>query len=256
MLRKITPLVICKSPEEIDIMKRSGAILAELLRELGRFMKPGITTLDIDKFAEEFIVGHGANPSFKGLYGFPASACVSVNEEVVHGIPGNRKLVEGDVVSIDVGAEVEGFHCDSAMTFPVGTVSGEALKLMRTTEESLYRGIEQARIGMRIADISRAIQSYAESQGFSIIRALSGHGVGRKLHEEPAIPNFVIRGEPGPVLADGMTLAIEPMVNAGGPDVKTLGDNWTVVTCDGSLSAHFEHTVAVTREGPVILTAL
>lgn len=256
MLRKITPLVICKSPEEIDIMKRSGAILAELLRELGRFIKPGITTLDIDKFAEEFIVGHGANPSFKGLYGFPASACVSVNEEVVHGIPGNRKLVEGDVVSIDVGAEVEGFHCDSAMTFPVGTVSGEALKLMRTTEESLYRGIEQARIGMRIADISRAIQSYAESQGFSIIRALSGHGVGRKLHEEPAIPNFVIRGEPGPVLADGMTLAIEPMVNAGGPDVKTLGDNWTVVTCDGSLSAHFEHTVAVTREGPVILTAL
>lgn len=256
MLRKITPLVICKSPEEIDIMKRSGAILAELLRELGRFIKPGITTLDIDKFAEEFIVGHGANPSFKGLYGFPSSACVSVNEEVVHGIPGNRKLVEGDVVSIDVGAEVEGFHCDSAMTFPVGTVSGEALKLMRTTEESLYRGIEQARIGMRIADISRAIQSYAESQGFSIIRALSGHGVGRKLHEEPAIPNFVIRGEPGPVLADGMTLAIEPMVNAGGPDVKTLGDNWTVVTCDGSLSAHFEHTVAVTREGPVILTAL
>ncbi|NLJ60792.1 MAG: type I methionyl aminopeptidase [Firmicutes bacterium] len=249
-------MVICKSPEEIDIMKRSGAILAELLRELGRFMKPGITTLDIDKFAEEFIVGHGANPSFKGLYGFPASACVSVNEEVVHGIPGNRKLVEGDVVSIDVGAEVEGFHCDSAMTFPVGTVSGEALKLMRTTEESLYRGIEQARIGMRIADISRAIQSYVESQGFSIIRALSGHGVGRKLHEEPAIPNFVIRGEPGPVLADGMTLAIEPMVNAGGPDVKTLGDNWTVVTCDGSLSAHFEHTVAVTREGPVILTAL
>lgn len=256
MLRKITPLVICKSPEEIDIMKRSGAILAELLRELGRFIKPGISTLDIDKFAEEFIVGHGANPSFKGLYGFPSSACVSVNEEVVHGIPGNRKLVEGDVVSIDVGAEVEGFHCDSAMTFPVGTVSGEALKLMRTTEESLYRGIEQARIGMRIADISRAIQSYAESQGFSIIRALSGHGVGRKLHEEPAIPNFVIRGEPGPVLADGMTLAIEPMVNAGGPDVKTLGDNWTVVTCDGSLSAHFEHTVAVTREGPVILTAL
>lgn len=256
MLRKITPLVICKSPEEIDIMKRSGAILAELLRELGRFMKPGITTLDIDKFADEFIVGHGANPSFKGLYGFPSSACVSVNEEVVHGIPGNRKLVEGDVVSIDVGAEVEGFHCDSAMTFPVGTVSGEALKLMRTTEESLYRGIEQARIGMRIADISRAIQSYVESQGFSIIRALSGHGVGRKLHEEPAIPNFVIRGEPGPVLADGMTLAIEPMVNAGGPDVKTLGDNWTVVTCDGSLSAHFEHTVAVTREGPVILTAL
>jgi len=255
-LRKITPLVICKSPEEIDIMKKSGAILAELLDELRGFIKPGITTSDIDAFAEEFILSRGANPSFKGLYGFPASACVSVNEEVVHGIPGNRKLVEGDIVSIDVGAEVEGFHCDSAMTFPVGRVSSEAMKLIRTTEESLYRGIEQARIGMRIADISRAIQSYAESRGFSIIRALSGHGVGRKLHEEPAIPNFVIRGEPGPVLADGMTLAIEPMVNVGGPDVKTLNDNWTVVTCDGSLSAHFEHSVAVTCEGPVILTAL
>ncbi len=255
-MRKITPLVICKSPEEIDIMKKSGAILAELLDELRGFIKPGITTSDIDAFAEEFILSRGANPSFKGLYGFPASACVSVNEEVVHGIPGNRKLVEGDIVSIDVGAEVEGFHCDSAMTFPVGRVSSEAMKLIRTTEESLYRGIEQARIGMRIADISRAIQSYAESRGFSIIRALSGHGVGRKLHEEPAIPNFVIRGEPGPVLADGMTLAIEPMVNVGGPDVKTLNDNWTVVTCDGSLSAHFEHSVAVTCEGPVILTAL
>ncbi|HXL04764.1 MAG TPA: type I methionyl aminopeptidase [Bacillota bacterium] len=249
-------MVICKSPEEIDIMKKSGAILAELLDELRGFIKPGITTSDIDAFAEEFILSRGANPSFKGLYGFPASACVSVNEEVVHGIPGNRKLVEGDIVSIDVGAEVEGFHCDSAMTFPVGRVSSEAMKLIRTTEESLYRGIEQARIGMRIADISRAIQSYAESRGFSIIRALSGHGVGRKLHEEPAIPNFVIRGEPGPVLADGMTLAIEPMVNVGGPDVKTLNDNWTVVTCDGSLSAHFEHSVAVTCEGPVILTAL
>jgi methionyl aminopeptidase len=214
ILRKITPLVICKSPEEIGIMKRSGAILAELLEELRGFIKPGITTSDIDAFAEEFILSREANPSFKGLYGFPASACVSVNEEVVHGIPGNRRLAEGDIVSIDVGAEVDGFHCDSAMTFPVGRISSEATELLRTTEESLYRGIEQARIGMRIADISRAIQSYVESQGFSIVKALSGHGVGRKLHEEPAIPNFVIRGEPGPVLADGMTLAIEPMVNA------------------------------------------
>lgn len=237
-------------------MKRSGAILAELLEELDGFIKPGITTSDIDAFAEEFILSRGANPSFKGLYGFPASACVSVNEEVVHGIPGNRRLAEGDVVSIDVGAEVDGFHCDSAMTFPVGRISREATELLRTTEESLYRGIEQARIGMRIADISRAIQNCVESQGFSIVKALSGHGVGRKLHEEPAIPNFVIRGEPGPVLADGMTLAIEPMVNAGAPDVKTLNDNWTVVTCDSSLSAHFEHSIAVTREGPVILTAL
>ncbi len=255
-MRKITPLVICKSPEEIDIMKRSGAILAELLQELRGFIRPGITTLDIDAFAEEFITSRGAYPSFKGLYGFPASACVSVNEEVVHGIPGERKLTEGDIVSIDVGAQVEGFHCDSAMTFPVGRVSNQAMALMTATEQSLYEGIEQARIGMRIADISRAIQSHAESKGFSIVKVLSGHGVGRKLHEEPAIPNFVIRGEPGPVLVEGVTLAIEPMVNLGGPDVKTLNDNWTVVTCDGSLSAHFEHTVAVTQEGPVVLTAL
>lgn len=256
MLRKITPLVICKSPKEIGIMKKSGAILAELLQELRGLIRPGITTLDIDEFAEEFITGRGAIPSFKGLYGFPASACVSVNEEVVHGIPGDKRLVEGDIVSIDVGAEVEGFHCDTAMTFPVGRVSDQATELVRATEESLYQGIEQARVGMRIADISRAIQNYVESRGFSIVKALSGHGVGRKLHEEPAIPNFVIRGEPGPVLVEGMTLAIEPMVNAGGPDVKTLNDNWTVVSCDGSLSAHFEHTVAVTHEGPVILTAL
>ncbi len=255
-MRRISPLVICKTPEEIDIMKRSGRILAELLNELSKLIRPGITTKDIDKYAEEFITSKGASPSFKGLYGFPASVCVSINEEVVHGIPGSRRLVEGDIVSIDVGAEVEGFHCDSAMTFPVGTVSKRAMELMRVTEDSLYRGIEQARVGMRIADISRAIQSHVESKGFSIVKALSGHGVGRKLHEEPAIPNFVIHGEPGPVLAEGMTLAIEPMVNAGSPEVKTLADNWTVVTCDSSLSAHFEHTIAVTRDGPVILTAL
>ena len=256
MLRKITPLVICKSPDEIGIMKRSGAILAELLQELRGFIRPGLTTLDIDVFVEDFIVSRGAHPSFKGLYGFPASACVSINEEVVHGIPGERKLAEGDIVSIDVGAQVEGFHCDSAMTFPVGRVSNQAMELIRVTEQSLYEGIEQARVGMRIADISRAIQRHVESNGLSIVKALSGHGVGRKLHEEPAIPNFVIRGEPGPVLVEGVTLAIEPMVNIGRPDVKTLKDNWTVVTCDGLLSAHFEHTVAVTHDGPVVLTAL
>jgi methionyl aminopeptidase len=256
VLKKTTSLVICKSPEEIDIMKKSGRILAELFEELHGLVKPGITTADIDSFAEEFIISQGANPSFKGLYGFPASACVSVNNEVVHGIPGNKRLAEGDIVGIDLGAQVEGFHCDSARTFPVGRISKEAMDLIRTTEESLYKGIEQARIGKRIADISRAIQSYVESRGFSIVKALSGHGVGRNLHEEPMIPNFVIRGEPGPVLAEGMTLAIEPMVNAGEPGIKTLKDNWTIVTSDGSFSAHYEHTIAVTREGPVILTAL
>ena len=249
-------MVICKSPEEIDIMKKSGRILAELLKRLGDFIKPGISTLDIDKFAEEFILKQGAKPSFKGLYGFPASTCISINEEVVHGIPCARKLAEGDIVSVDVGAEVQGFHGDTARTYPVGEISKDAMELIRITKESLYRGIEQAKIGHRIADISRGIQDYVESKRFSIVRTLSGHGIGRKLHEEPMIPNFVIQGEPGPVLAEGMTLAIEPMVNAGKPDVKTLQDNWTVVTCDNSLSAHFEHTIAVTRDGPMILTAL
>ncbi|MGE5573433.1 MAG: type I methionyl aminopeptidase [Bacteroidota bacterium] len=249
-------MVICKSSAEVASMRKAGRVLAGLLEELAGFIRPGLTTGEIDTFVEKYIRGCGAAPSFKGLYGFPASACISVNDEVVHGIPGSRCLREGDIVSVDVGAMVDGFHGDSAVTLPVGDVSGEAVRLLRVTRESLYKGIEQARVGNRVVDISRAIQKHVESHGFSVVRALAGHGIGRSVHEEPRVPNFVMRHEPGPELKAGATLAIEPMVNAGGFDVVTLDDNWTVVTRDGSLSAHFEHTVAVTQDGPEILTAL
>lgn len=255
-MRKVAPMVIRKTPAEIASMRKAGLVLAGLLKELADFIRPGITTGDIDRFAEDYIRARGAVPSFKGLYGFPASACISVNDEVVHGIPGSRRLREGDIVSVDVGAMVDGFHGDSAVTFPVGKVSADAVRLLRVTEESLYKGIEQALPGKRIVDISRAIQEHVESHGFSVVRALAGHGIGRSVHEEPRVPNFVVRGDPGPELRPGATLAIEPMVNAGSFDVVTLDDNWTVVTRDGSLSAHFEHTVAVTSDGPEILTAL
>lgn len=255
-MRKVAPMVICKTPQELASMRKAGRILAELLQALRGLIKPGITTEDIDRFAEKHIRASGAAPSFKGLYGFPASACVSVNDEVVHGIPGRRVLVEGDIVSVDVGAMVEGYHSDAAMTYPVGKVPGGAMHLLKVTEESLYLGIEQARAGRRVADISRAIQKHVESGGLSVVRALAGHGIGRSVHEEPRVPNFVIHGEPGPHLRPGATLAIEPMVNAGDFEVMTLEDNWTVVTRDGSLSAHFEHTVAVTSSGPEILTRL
>lgn len=255
-MKKVFAMVIRKTPAEVASMRKAGRVLAGLLKELAGLIRPGLTTGEIDRFAEKYIRGCGATPSFKGLYGFPASACVSVNDEVVHGIPGSRRLREGDIVSVDVGAMVDGFHGDSAVTFPVGKVSDEAMRLLRVTEESLYKGIQQARAGKRVVDISRAIQEHVESHGFSVVRALAGHGIGRSVHEEPRIPNFVIRNDPGPELRPGATLAIEPMVNAGGFDVVTLDDNWTVVTRDGSLSAHFEHTVAVTSDGPEILTAL
>ncbi|MGE5587125.1 MAG: type I methionyl aminopeptidase [Clostridia bacterium] len=249
-------MVIRKTPAEIASMRKAGRVLAGLLKELAGLIRPGLTTGEIDRFAEDYIRSCGAVPSFKGLYGYPASACVSVNDEVVHGIPGSRRLRDGDIVSVDVGAMVDGFHGDSAVTFPVGDVSNEAMRLLRVTEESLYQGIQQARPGKRVIDISRAIQEHVESHGFSVVRALAGHGIGRSVHEEPRVPNFVVRNDPGPELRSGATLAIEPMVNAGGFDVLTLDDNWTVVTRDGSLSAHFEHTVAVTSDGPEILTAL
>ncbi len=249
-------MVTCKTPGEIASMRKAGRVLAGLLKELAGIVRPGLTTGDIDRFVEKYIRGCGAAPSFKGLYGFPASACVSVNDEVVHGIPGERRLREGDIVSVDVGAMVDGLHGDSAMTFPVGTVSHEAMRLLWVTEESLYKGVEQARAGRRVVDVSRAVQEHVESHGFSVVRALAGHGIGRSVHEEPRVPNFVIRHDPGPELKPGATLAIEPMVNAGDFEVVTLDDNWTVVTRDGSLSAHFEHTVAVTSDGPEILTAL
>ncbi len=249
-------MVVCKTPSEIATMRKAGRVLARLLEELRGIIRPGITTRDIDAFVEDRVRALGASPSFKGLYGFPASACVSVNDEVVHGIPGRRALLEGDIVSVDVGAMVEGYHGDAAMTYPVGRVSGQVARLLAVTEESLRLGIERAREGNRVVDISRAIQEHVEANGFSVVRALAGHGIGRHVHEEPRVPNFVIPGEPGSLLRAGATLAIEPMVNAGGFDVTTLEDNWTVVTRDGSLSAHFEHTVAVTRDGPEILTTL
>ncbi|MCR4403425.1 MAG: type I methionyl aminopeptidase [Firmicutes bacterium] len=249
-------MVIRKTPVEIASMRKAGRVLARLLKELAGLIKPGLTTGEIDRFAEAYIRGCGAVPSFKGLYGFPASACVSVNDEVVHGIPGGRRLREGDIVSVDVGAMVDGLHGDCAATFAVGEVPDETVRLLRVTEESLYQGIQQACPGKRVVDISRAIQEHVEANGFSVVRALAGHGIGRSVHEEPRIPNFVVRNDPGPELRPGATLAIEPMVNAGSHDVLTLDDNWTVVTRDGSLSAHFEHTVAVTSDGPEILTAL
>lgn len=247
-------MVTRKSAREIAKMRKAGKIVALTLKRLGEIIKPGITTGEIDRYAEETIRELGGLPSFKGLYGFPGSICISVNEEVVHGIPGPRILREGDIVSLDVGAMVEGYHGDAAVTLPVGDISAEAATLLRVTEESLGLGIAAARPGNRIVDISRAIQEHVEANGFSVVRALTGHGIGRKVHEEPQVPNFVVPGVPGPILRPGMTLAIEPMVNAGFYEVVVKENNWTVVTKDSSLSAHFENTVVITSNGVEILT--
>jgi methionyl aminopeptidase len=220
---------------------------------LGRQVRPGVSTAELDAMAERFIREHGGRPAFKGYRGFPAAICPSVNEEVVHAIPGPRVLEEGDIIGIDVGVEMHGFYGDAATSFPVGNVGAEAARLLEVTREALMRGIAMVRSGGRVGDISHAIQTYVEQNGFSVVRALVGHGIGREMHEEPQIPNY---GPPdrGPRLMTGQVLAIEPMVNTGGPDVVTRDDGWTVVTKDGSLSAHFEHTVAVGAEGPDILT--
>lgn len=225
------------------------------LREVGRALRPGVTTAELDQLAETFIRDHGGRPAFKGYRGFPASICPSVNEEVVHGLPGPRELREGDLVGVDVGVELQGYYGDAALTFPVGTVSDEAVKLLQVTRESLMQGIAQARAGNRVGDISHAVQSYVERNGFSVVKALVGHGIGREMHEEPAVPNFGPPGR-GPRLMAGLVLAIEPMVNVGGHEVVTRSDGWTVATKDGSLSAHFEHTVAVGADGPEILSVL
>ncbi|MBE3585291.1 type I methionyl aminopeptidase [Desulfofundulus thermocisternus] len=248
-------MITIKSQRELRYMRDAGRVVAGVLGELSRAIKPGVTTAELDRLAEDFILARGARPAFKGLYGFPASICTSVNEQVVHGIPGLRKLESGDIISIDVGAEINGYYGDGAATFPVGVVSPEAEKLMAVAEEALYEGIRFARQGNRLSDISHAVQSYVEKHGFSVVREYVGHGIGRSMHEEPQVPNF---GKPGrgPRLKAGMTLAIEPMVNAGTHEVRTLGDNWTVVTRDSSLSAHFEHTVAITDGEPEILTRL
>ncbi|OEF97917.1 type I methionyl aminopeptidase [Desulfuribacillus alkaliarsenatis] len=248
-------MIICKSDSEIQLMREAGRIVAITHEELRKAVQPGVTTLELDRIAEATIRKHGAEPSFKGYSGFPASICASVNEELVHGIPSKRALKDGDIISIDVGAYIHGFHGDAAVTLPVGQISDEAKKLLEVTEKSLYEGISKATINNRLSDISHAVQTYAEQYGYSIVREYVGHGIGKNMHEDPQIPNF---GPPnrGPRLKKGMVLAIEPMVNIGTYHVKTLLDNWTVVTVDGKLCAHFEHTVVITDNGPEILTKL
>ncbi len=246
-------MVYLRDRREIEAIGAAAKLVARTLDMLGREVRPGVTTAELDRLAETFIRDHGGRPAFKGYRGFPASICPSVNEEVVHAIPGGRRLAEGDLVGVDVGVEMHGFYGDSARTFPVGEVSEEARRLMRVTREALAEGIARARAGNRVGDISHAIQSHVEKNGYSIVRSLVGHGIGREMHEEPQVPNF---GPPdrGPRLMVGQVLAIEPMVNVGGPEVVTQSDGWTVVTKDGSLSAHFEHTVAVGPNGPEILS--
>lgn len=241
--------------DSIEGIRAAAQVVARALRELGRAVRPGLTTAELDRLAETVIRDCGARPAFKGYRGFPASICPSINEEVVHGMPGERALKDGDIIGIDVGAELNGWYGDAAKTFAVGAVSDEASRLMRVTEESLMLGIAQARAGNRVGDISHAVQSYVEENGFSVVRDLVGHGIGREMHEEPAIPNYGPPGK-GPRLVVGHVLAIEPMVNAGGHAVITRPDGWTVATKDGLLSAHFEHTVAVGPEGPEILSVL
>jgi methionyl aminopeptidase len=246
-------VIVCKSPAEIDRMRAANRLVAEVLAELRGATAPGVTTADLDRLAETRIRAAGGIPAFKGYRGYPATICASVNDQVIHGIPSGRALVAGDVLSIDVGALLDGFFGDAAVTVPVGAVSGDAARLLRVTEEALYRAIAEARVGNRVSDISHAVQQHVEAHGYSVVREFVGHGIGQSMHEEPQIPNF---GEPGrgPRLAEGMVLAIEPMVNEGLPAVRVLDDGWTAVTKDGSLSAHFEHTVAVTRAGPLVLT--
>jgi len=246
-------MIICKSAKELDLMREAGRIVADTHRLMKQAVVPGITTAELDRIADEYIRSQGAVPSFKGYNGFPSSICASTNEELVHGFPGPRKLKEGDIISIDIGAEYKGYHGDSAWTYGVGTISSEAQRLLDVTEASLYAGLDLVHPDVRLFTVSHAIQKVIESAGFSVVREYVGHGVGAKLHEEPQIPNYGIEGR-GPRLKPGMTLAIEPMVVAGERYVKTLADNWTVVTVDGSLCAHFEHTVAVTEDGHEILT--
>ncbi|MDI6631346.1 MAG: type I methionyl aminopeptidase [Bacillota bacterium] len=244
-----------KSERELRYMRKAGRIVALTLRELEKAIKPGVTTGELSALAEDFIRRQKARPAFKGLYGFPASICTSVNEQVVHGIPGSRRLKAGDIISIDVGAEVHGYYGDAAATFPVGEIHSEAARLLRVTEEALYEGIKKAVAGNRLTDISHAIQVHVEKHGFSVVRDFVGHGIGSRMHEDPQVPNFGPPGR-GPRLEEGMTLAIEPMVNAGTYEVAVLEDNWTVVTKDGKLSAHFEHTVVVRNGAAEILTRL
>ncbi len=248
-------MIMIKTEAEIELMRIAGRIVAETHQELKKILRPGITTKQLDIIAEEFIRSKGAIPSFKGYHGFPATICASVNEELVHGIPSDRILKDGDIISIDIGANYKGYHGDSAWSYPIGSISDEAKRLLKITEESLFEGLKYAKPEQRLSDISHAIQVYVEQAGFSIVREYAGHGVGRNLHEDPQILNY---GPPnrGPKLKKGMTLAIEPMVNYGKRYVETLVNGWTVVTSDSSLSAHFEHTIVITDSGHEILTTI
>ena len=249
-------MITIKSARELESMARAGRIVGETLAMLRGLVRPGLTTEDLDVAAEEFIRSHpGAVPSFKGLYGFPKTLCISIDQEIVHGIPSKKRVLEeGNIVSVDCGVYLEGMHADSATTIPVGAVSPAAERLMRVTEESLAAGIAAARRGNHVGDIGHAVQTVAEAAGYGVVRELVGHGIGARFHEEPQVPNY---GSPhrGPQLRSGMTIAIEPMITEGNPTTRTLPDKWTVVTADGRLSAHFEHTVAITDDGPRILTA-
>lgn len=247
-------MIVLKTGRELDLMRQAGRISAKALKLAGEAVEPGVSTEEIDRAVRQYIESEGATPSFLGYGGYPASACISVNNVVIHGIPHKDQILkQGDIVSIDIGAQFQGFHGDNAWTFPCGQVSEEAAALMDATRESLFKGIEQAKAGARIGDIASAVQQYVEARGYSVVRDFVGHGVGAKLHEDPSVPNFGTPGR-GVRLLPGMTIAIEPMVNAGGYGVKILHDEWTTVTTDGKLSAHFEHSVAITPDGPVILT--
>jgi len=247
--------IVCKSPAEIEKMRRSGKIVRQVLDEVAAMVKPGVSTMDMERAAAKKIKDLGAKPAFKGYYDYPCVLCTSVNQEIVHGIPNDKRVLkEGDIVSIDCGVVLDGYYGDAAVTVPVGDGQNDTVKkLLKITQESLYKGIEKARIGNTVGDVGAAVQEHVEAAGFSVVREFVGHGIGTKLHEDPQVPNFGTRGH-GARLREGMVIAIEPMVNVGRPGARVLEDKWTAVTEDGSLSAHFEHCVAVTSDGPVILT--
>ncbi|SUP44582.1 type I methionyl aminopeptidase [Veillonella criceti] len=247
-------MIILKSEHEIEYIRQACKLTVETLQQLIAVAKPGVSTLELDQFAEEYIRSHGGEPSCKGYYGYPATICASINDEVVHGIPNaHRKLKNGDIISIDLVSSVNGYHGDSCVTIPIGKVKPQVMKLLKVTEESLFKGIEQAVVGNRVGDISHAVQTYCEKFGFGVVRDFVGHGLGREMHEDPQIPNYGPAGH-GPLLKPGMVLCIEPMITMGTYEVQVLGDDWTAVTRDGKPAAHFEHTVVVTENGPEILT--
>ena len=246
-------MILLKSPHEIELIRESGRIVGQAIQLARESARPGLTTGELNVILEEFVVSQAARPAFKGFRGFPASSCISVNEVVVHGIPGNRRLKEGDIVSVDIGVEKDSYYGDGAVTLGIGSISPQASDLLATCEQALAAGIEMAKVGGRLSDISHAVQSFTESRGFNVVRDLVGHGIGKQMHEDPQVANFGLPGK-GPRLQVGMTLAIEPMITVGHYAVVTLEDNWTVVTADSSLAAHWEHTVAITDDGPLILT--